>query len=232
MIARRPNAAFTLLELVAVMAVVALVAGAGVTLMWQIAAMRQRSELVATATREAAVAMDRIAAALTNAYRPSEGDQVLFEGVDEVLDDRPADRLRLMTVSDQPVRGGAESDVREVAFELRMREAEPLPELSVRVDPTRNVPPDGGGIREPVARQVRALDLLYFDGVQWYAEWPVTREQLPRAVRIQIAVAEVDEHGMPMDDAHRVVSLRRLVAIPPLPQRRQQGQQNPSGDGS
>ncbi|MEM6332667.1 MAG: type II secretion system protein GspJ [Planctomycetota bacterium] len=225
----RRTPGFTLIELMAVISIVALVAGAGVVLLGQLADMRGRAERSATATRQAAWAIDQIAIALNNAYRPGEDDRILFEGIDDAIDNRSADEFRLLATGVIPVRDGQkESDVREVAYSLRVVDGQPLAVLVRRLDPTRNLDPggDGGGVVEPIAEQVVSFDMLYYDGLTWSSRWPVEFERYPRVVRIELVVAEVDERGLPKRGDRAVVRLRRLVPIAPLPD------EPSTGDGS
>lgn len=203
----------------------ALVTLGGVALLRQVAVGRQRAEQRATATREAAAAIDAVAASLANAYRPRQGDRVLFEGIDATLNDRPADRLRLRTLGVRGVRGGErESDVREVEYALAAGGDGRVPRLVQRIDPTRNREPDGGGVLQTAAVQVLSMNLAYFDGAAWTSAWPVELQRLPRAVRVEIAVVELDQRGEPRRGPADVVTVARLVSLPPLAGRDAEGE--------
>ena len=176
---RRRRAGFTLAELVVAATLTVLVTGATVAMLRSTAAARSRADTQATVQQEARAAIGALATALRNVYR-FEGDEAVLEGIDNEVDGMPADRIRFFTLSRRAVRlGQPESDVRECAFFLAPADEGPLATLLRRTDPTRNPPPDGGGVVEVLARGLAGLDFQYHDGVRWRADWPADRDGLP-----------------------------------------------------
>jgi type II secretory pathway pseudopilin PulG len=203
--------AFTLPELILATSLTVLVVGATAGLLRASAAGRERAARRARLRHEAQLATGAIARALVNADR-AHRDGPSLVGVDDWLDDRPADRLAVWTVGRGPVRHGQpESDVREVEFRLARPSADAPTVLLRRTDPTRNPRPDAGGVVEPIAEGVYMLDLTYHDGAGWREDWPARRASLPRAVRVRVAVADPDAPDRRFV-AERIVHWPRLFA--------------------
>ena len=207
---------FTLIELMVAAALVGMVLVAASSLVWQTTAARSRVQRLTGHHAEADAAIAAVASSLRNGFRnPGENEAVLFEGLDEELDLRPADRVRFRSVSERVIRQGEpESDVHEVEFWLEAVEGEAWPSLLRRTDPTRNAEPDGGGVIERVAGPVAGFDVSYFDGTSWVPDWPAYLEAWPEAVRVRVAVP-VDVGAGPGDvggDALR--TYQRLVYLP------------------
>ncbi|NQU75927.1 MAG: hypothetical protein HQ546_06410 [Planctomycetes bacterium] len=203
----------TLVELIVATTVTVLVAGSTVAILRSCAAASQRADLQTSAQAEARAAVQAIATAIRNAFRSPDGSEFL-QGIDGQRDGRPADRIRLFTVSRKTVRPNQpESDVVECEFFL----GEPVPgapsALMLRTDPTRNRPPDGGGVVERIAENVVALDLTYYDGLSWCQEWDGTKRHWPLAVAVKLAVATDGQAGKAQG---KTLTVSRMVNFPYL----------------
>lgn len=210
--ARRATSGFTLVELVAAVAITALITASTATVLHTIQSTQRRLDTQMQRQAEARAGIGAIATALRNAWRPSAEDGAFLEGLDDVLGGAPADRIAFFTIRHRPVRPGEpESDVHEVAFHLEPPAGPEVdgPMLMMRIDPTRNAPPDGGGVMHPVARHVVGLDIAYHDGIDWRDAWPADRRGWPTAVRIELLVATGGAE-------HQRWSTRRLVNFPHL----------------
>ena len=186
----RRHRGFTLVEMLVAITVTTLVAGSTVAILRTSAAAARRVDEQSTVQQEARMAVLAIATALRNVHR-SPGNEQVLEGRSGELGDAPADRVRVFTVTRKAVRpSGPQSDVVECEFFLAAPEAGGPPALFRRLDPTRNEPPDGGGVLERLAENVVALRIAYFDGGQWIDEWTEKNKGLPAAVRIQLVVAD------------------------------------------
>lgn len=181
---------FTLVEAMVAVGLVGMIGVAASGLMLQLSEARGRADRVSSYTAEANYALHAMGMAIRNCYRPQDEQvSVLFEGLDETLDGRPADRLRLQVVSHAVVRNGEpESDVREIEFSVDSVVRGEAPMLMRRIDPTLNELPDGGGVVDRVAKGVVSLDIEYFNGVTWEPEWPVILGAVPEAVRIKLGI--------------------------------------------
>ncbi len=224
----------TLTELVLAIALTTLVAGSTGAILRSVDAVRERADRQMTLQQEARSAVGAIAASLQNAYRGS-GNEFVIEGLPNREGDFPADRVRVFTIGEYPVRlGEPESDVREGEFGLVAGPTDAdLGVLVRRLDPTRNPQPDGGGVVERIAEHVLALQLAYFDGGQWRDDWPRTLSSWPTAVRIDVAVASTST-------PRKVWSVSRTVSFPYVPNPQEMGQAQvplseraqPSGDAN
>jgi len=200
---RRNQNAFTLLELVLATTVTVMVTGGTLALLRSAGAARQRVNRQMAMQMEARAAVNAIATALRNAGR-LDGSEGILEGTDEFRppsqwaesqlpwdDDVPADRIRFFTIDRTSARRGQpESDVKQCEFFLSDVADQAIPSLMQRIDPTRNEPPDYGGLVQQVAGNVLALDLAYHDGMQWQDQWPAESKSWPLAIRISLAVTD------------------------------------------
>ena len=186
---------FTLVELITAMTVTVMISGATVAMFRSVHGADERVERQSALQSEARAATRAIATALRNAYRPGDNKDQQLIGADDWLGDLPGDRISFFTISRRVVRRDRnESDVREVEFALMPPpdndDAQALPQLMMRVDPTRNKRPDGGGVIQRVAANVIALNLQYHDGLTWRDEWPEQRRGWPMVVRVRLIVAD------------------------------------------
>lgn len=211
----------TLVELLLAAAVTVLVAGSAMMVFRGTAAAQERIDRQMALQQEARAAINAIVTALRNAYRPAgpggspQGAQPAdsdgpLEGIDEWSGDRPADRIRLMTVGNRTIRSDQpESDVREVEFFLASSSSDRPPMLMRRTDPTLNPQPDGGGVVERIASGVIGMDIEYHDGEGWVERWPATLRAWPTVVRVRLAVASEREDV----EAQGALTVSRLIGF-------------------
>lgn len=201
---------FTLVELLLATMVTAMVAVSTVAILRSSAGMRRRVDRQMAMQQEARAAMRAISTALRNAYRPT-GTVPLLEGTDAQMGSIPADRVRFFVVNSVTIRPDEpESDVRECEFFLGQVDPDRPSVLMQRLDPTRNEQPDGGGVVQCVAENIVGLNLDYYDGRQWRAEWPEDSKQWPIAVRIDLVAADPENNRM-------VFPISRVVNFPRIP---------------
>jgi len=223
----RRAAAFTLIELLAVVVLTALVLSTAVGFYLQTARASQRAADRGARSRRAAVLLDSIAHEIETATlltRPADVDPLAYPWI--FLAERDAgglaDHLKFQTRAHRPRDdAGAESDLLTVAYWLApsadasssqlLRWASP--QLPQELD--RNFPrADDAGVQqlaEPIASfGVRLLD----ENGQWVDRWDSSTversNQLPLAVEIQIA-------WPPLDPGGPVQRFSRRVAIPVRP---------------
>ncbi len=208
----RPSRQFglTLVELIVAITLTTLVVSSTAAILQVTQGARRSADTQADLQQEARTAMDSIIAALRNAYR-TDANELLLEGLRDDYSDLPCDRIRFYTVSDRPVRlGQKESDVRECEFFVSPQRDE-LPALIRRLDPTRNDPPDGGGVIQRIAGGVVTLRFSYFDGLLWQDRWEESAHAWPLAIRVQVTVAS-------QTPPRKSLTLSRLVNFPYWPQ--------------
>lgn len=211
-IATSREAGFTLVELMVATTLAGLVVVAAAMLIMQVSGARHRMELRAEHDAQADAAIHAITTAIQNAFRNPGDEPPLFEGIRETYDGKPADRLRLFTIGNGSVRPGQpESGIHEVEFALEHAADRPFADLVRRTDPTRNTPPDAGGVVDRVASNITALEFLYFDGEVWTPEWPAQLGRLPIAVRVKLGVSLAPDRNVARPYS-------RLIHLPLLPE--------------
>ena len=192
---RPQQTGLTLVELIVAMTITVMVAGATAGILRGVNAARQRISQQMALQQEGRAALHAITAALRNAYRSPQSDDTPLEGLPGPDPQTPSDSIRFFTASLSPIRPGQpESEVRECQFLLADSDnGGPLRVLLRRLDPTRNDPPDGGGVVDRIAENIVALQFSYFDGSQWQDRWLASRTDWPAAIRVQLIIASTDE---------------------------------------
>ena len=225
---RHRQTAFTLVELTLAVTLTALVTGSTVAILRTTAAAKLRVNEQMAVQAEARLAVNTIATALRNASllerqnaATPDGYQGGLEGIDDWSGQMPADRVRFFSLSLRRIRHEQpESDVRQCEFAIDQMDEQAPPALLRRTDPTRNDPPDAGGVVEMIAENVVGLNVTYHDGLTWLDEWTVRQQQSwPLAVRIELAVlsGQQREAGRP-GLAPQIWTTSRIVNFPALRQ--------------
>ncbi len=188
-IPNRPSAGFTLIELLVAASLIGMILATGATLTMQVSQSRQRLDQLSEHHGVADAALRALVTPLQSLYRAASRDDLVFVGIDNETDGRPADSLTFLTASNRVIRPGhPESDVHEIEFSLESPGGDDRPMLMRRTDPTRNALPDGGGVLEVVARDVVSLDFEYFEAGQWLTDWPEYYGRLPQAMRVSVGI--------------------------------------------
>ena len=201
---------FTLVELLVAATLIGIVLGSGAVLTFQVGEARQRGQRMATHHAEADAALRALTDTLPALDRSYDEDDLVFIGEDLEENGQPADRLRLRITSNRTVRPDQpESDVHEIEFYLETPSTQELPVLVRRTDPTRNEPPDDGGVIEVVARDIVSFNVEYLDQGEWVPDWPEFLNRYPTALRLAVGVA------IPDRETERIY--RRLVYWPAMP---------------
>lgn len=201
---------FTLVELLLAVMVTVMIAASTVAMLRSTDQTRRRVDRQMAMQQESRAAIETMTTALRNACRGEDRNKT-FEGADVELDALPADRVRFLTVSPQPVRRGQpESDVKECEFFLQPSQADRPPMLMERLDPTRNREPDGGGVVHCIAENIVALELAYHDGRSWRPEWSSQTDGWPTAVRISLLAVDPE-------DAETTWPVEGIVNFPRMP---------------
>lgn len=203
---RRNNPGFTLVELLVALMVTVLLVGSAAAMLRSVARAREVMETRVHGGQEASVALRAITSALRNAYRPVTDDDVLLEGGLERSEPFPVARVHFRAVDRRIIRvGQPESDVHEIEFFIRDDGRNST--LMRRTDPTRNPPPDGGGVVEPLASDIVGLNVQYLDGQKWLDRWPESEKRWPTAINVCLIYRADATSG-------RVATISQLVNFP------------------
>jgi len=198
--------AFTLVELLVVLMITVLLIGSAAAMLRSVAGAREVVDKRLQGEEAATMALRTMCTALRNAYRPITDDDVYFEGMQEQSDPNAIDRVRFRALDRRIIRKGQpESDVKTIEFFLR-QEGQTFT-LMRRTDPTVNLPPDTGGVVEPLATDIMGLEIEYYDAGKWLERWPESQKRWPTAVNVTLTfVAD--------QSTHRQGSVNRLVNFP------------------
>jgi len=138
---------------------------------------------------EVRYAADLIARDLTNLYRDSDAQNMKLVGAFEETQVGTTSILTLYTVgrvkarADQP-----EADVYEAEYFLVQDEEESA--LYRRLWPYPDEDLEPGGVVIPIARNIDLFQVRFYDGQEWYDEWPEEMQSLPRLVEVNIAAQQ------------------------------------------
>jgi hypothetical protein len=227
---RSRDSAFTLIELlVGLSAGVGILAGAYLCLHAGFES-RRAVEAHVDALQTARVALKLLAADLRAACPLSE--EFEFVGMDREVGGMEADNLDFATHHFSPRRPG-EGDRCEVSYFVdRSLETGGL-SLWRRRDPTIDIEPLDGGLKEEIAPGLRGFKVEYYDGFSWYdswgkqeqrrveeterAQWQTNLYGLPDAVRITVAVGSPGAgraRAPRSEDVNPPLVLRTTVFLP------------------
>jgi type II secretion system protein J len=163
-----PTGAFTLVELIISVSIMALILVSGYLCLNSGFASQKLIESRADAVQSARVAMTIMSADLRSACVLSKEFQ--FLGMHRMLGDVEADNLDFGTHNYTPRRAG-EGDFCEVSYFVAPEPQSGKLSIWRRRDPTPDDEPLSGGSREEIARGVRGLQFEYYDGIEWFDEW-------------------------------------------------------------
>lgn len=219
-IARRSG--FTLVELLLAGVIAALVLVAVVTTLSQIGRAREvsRSRLMSHLRADAAIESLRrdMASILRDAdlfhtrvllYDGSStisgGGRLMTVGRDELLIFNG--RLEPLGEIDYNGEGG------EYETQFRVDEDDYGAALWQRRDPVPDEWPDGGGVATPIAEGIVGIDIMAYDGQDWYEDWDSDIDGLPWGFKIEVTSIGTESGSLDDIDPRTVVVLRTHVSV-------------------
>ncbi len=151
------------------------------------------------AAAEVRFAANMIARDLQNFYTDDDIENTKFIGTVEALgNDSYTSYLIFYTIGrtkariDQP-----EGDLYEVEYYL-MQDGE-TSSLMRRLWPNPSEYLEPGGILTVIAEDIAIFEVQYFDGEEWFEEWPEEMQALPDLVSISIAAEQPDRSNPPSE---------------------------------
>lgn len=180
--------AFTLVEvLLAASLSMVVITGAFFTLGTMLRAYKSRAG-VSQSAEIAHLILNRIRTDLMSVYFSPHGSGCLMIGTDLNNGLFDTDRLVFKSwVNDPMLMGQGTSDLAEIEYFVDSDDATPVQWLQRRFDSTPDDDPLTGGTLALLGPRVQSLDLMYYDGLAWWAEWE-SEEELPIAVNVTIGV--------------------------------------------
>jgi len=188
---------FTLVEVMASVAILALVAAVTFTIVFGAVKRSGFIDRDLQLRTEAASIVALVAEDIRGAY-VKKGAAPWFRGEDGFLMDIPTDRVMLLSSSVLPFSPEITSgSFGEVEYYVSSGEKEQVV-LVRREQAPASAPYDEGGEAWEVTRRLAFFDLSYSDGEEWYDEWDASSGvgpgdgKLPRKVRIKLSLKEED----------------------------------------
>lgn len=208
------NSAFTLLELLVAMALMTIIASSLYVSLSIGFKAKESSETATDLSRSGQITMEILKQEIMAALPPNGLLAGQFNGLDETDDEgRDADTLKFYSVNHNPGDDETASDIRKIELALIIPEDSEEQTL-VRSITTNLLPPQTPDpVEETICRDVRALNLRYFDGYEWQDEWDSidNGDSLPQAVEITIELGEKSDSEMEDED---VFSLTHSFVMP------------------
>lgn len=238
----RARRGFTLVELILAGSIAALVLITVVTTLSQVGRARTISRARLQSHLRADAALDAVRRDLTSLLRDADlfhtrvllldgGTTVMVGGErmdlarDEVLVFNG--RLEPLGEIDYNGEGG------EYETQYRIDEDNFGAALWQRRDPVPDEWPDGGGIATPIAEGLVGLEILAYDGQEWYEEWDSDIDGLPWGFRISVTAVGTDDGSLENADASAVTTLRTHVAVDRIvPPWVEPEEEEPAADGA
>lgn len=187
--------AFTLVEvLLAASLSMIVITGALFTLSSMLRAYKSRAGVNQSA-EIANLILNRIRTDLMSVYFSAHGNGCLMIGTDLNNGVFDTDRLVFKSTVNDPIQlGSGTSDVAEIEYFVDTDDGTPIEWLQRRYDFTPDDDPLTGGTLALLGPRVLSMDIIYYDGLAWWAEWE-SEEELPIAVNITLGIFFPEEMG-------------------------------------
>ena len=146
---------------------------------------------------------------LVNIYRDENVENTKLVGTIEESKEYSTSDLIFYTNNRTKARASEpEGDIYEVEYYLIKNEE--TSSLMRRIWPNPNEEFEPGGILTTISENIDLFEVRYFDGEEWYAEWPEDMETLPHLIEVNI-MAKPQNGGLPIMESF-IVNLARSVA--------------------
>lgn len=201
---------FTLVEVLVASTIGVFIAMVAVGALRAIIAGSEMVDSNINAAAEVRFAANMIARDLANFYNDDEIDNTKFIGTLEALEDNNyTSYLIFYTLGrtkariDQP-----EGDLYEVEYYLMQEGENSVLMRRLWPNPTKEYEElEPRGILTVIAENIAAFQVQYFDGEEWFEEWPEEMEVLPDLVSVSIVARQPDSSNPPSETI--IVNLTR-----------------------
>ncbi len=203
------KAGFTLVEVMVASTIGAFISLVAVGTLKAVIASNEQVDININAASEVRFASNMIARDLANIYRDENMGNTKLIGTIEDLAEYSTSNLIFYTNNRTKARASEpEGDTYEVEYYLIKNEE--TSSLMRRMWPNPNEEFEPGGILTTISENIDLFEVRYFDGEEWYAEWPEDMESLPDMIEVNI-MAKPQNHGIPIIESF-IVNLTRSVA--------------------
>ncbi len=211
MISKRTG--FTLVEVLVASTIGVFIAMVAVGALRAIIASGEMVDENINAAAEVRFAANMIARDLANFYNNDEIDSTKFIGTLEALeDDNSSSYLIFYTLGRTKARiGEPEGDLYEVEYYLMQEGENSFLMRRLWPNPSKEYEDlEPRGILTVIAENIAAFEVQYFDGEEWFEEWPEEMQALPDLVSVSI-VARQPDRSNPLSESI-IVNLTRAGA--------------------
>jgi type II secretion system protein J len=200
---------FTLVEVMVASTIGAFISLVAVGTLKAVITSNEQVDININAASEVRFASNIIARDLVNIYRDENIENTQLIGTIEESAEYSTSNLIFYTNNRTKARASEpEGDIYEVEYYLIKNEETSL--LMRRIWPNPNEEFEPGGILTTISENIDLFEVRYFDGEEWYAEWPEDMETLPDMIEVNI-VAKPQSRGIPIMESF-IVNLARSVA--------------------
>jgi len=204
---------FTLVEVLVASTIGVFIAMVAVGALRTIIAGAEMVDSNINAAAEVRFAANMIARDLQNLYKDDDFENTKFIGTVESLEgDNYTSYLIFYTLArakariDQP-----EGDLYEVEYYLMQEEDNSVLMRRLWPNPSREYEGlEPRGILTVIAENIAVFEVQYFDGEEWFEEWPEDMQALPELVSVSIAAKQSDRNNPPSESI--IVNLVRSEA--------------------
>ena len=213
---------FTLIELILAGAIAALVLVTVVVTLSQIGRARSVSRGRLLSNLRATTALEEIRRDLSSLIRDADlfnARILLFSDTATVtVDDRrmdvPRDEILVFNTRLEPL---GEIDYNGEGGEYETQYRVDIDQFGAalwqRRDPVPDEFPDGGGIATPIAEGLIGLEILAYDGQEWFDEWDSDIDGYPWGFQITVTAIGTEEGGLEDIDGRMMTTLRTHVSV-------------------
>jgi type II secretion system protein J len=200
---------FTLVEVMVASTIGAFISLVAVGTLKAVITSDKQVDININAASEVRFASNIIEKDLVNIYRDENVENTKLVGTIEESKEYSTSDLIFYTNNRTKARASEpEGDIYEVEYYLIKNEE--TSSLMRRIWPNPNEEFEPGGILTTISENIDLFEVRYFDGEEWYAEWPEDMETLPHLIEVNI-MAKPQNGGLPIMESF-IVNLARSVA--------------------
>jgi type II secretion system protein J len=200
------KAGFTLVEIMVASTIGAFVALVAVSTLKTVIASSEMLDTAVDAASEVRYASNMVKRDLVNLYRDPNYANTRLVGTIEELSEYNTSYLVFYTLNRTKARPyEPEGDLYEVEYYLVQNED--TSSLMRRLWPNPNEAFEPGGVLTTIAENIEIFEVRYFDGEEWYAEWPEDMQALPQLIEVNI-VAKQQSRGNPIMESFIINTVR------------------------
>jgi general secretion pathway protein J len=199
---------FTLVEVMVASTIGAFISLVAVGTLKAVISSNEQVDININAASEVRFASNTIAKDLANIYRDENIENTKLIGTIEYLTDYSTSDIIFYAYNRTKARvSEPEGDIYEVEYYLIKNEEKSS--LMRRIWPNPNEEFEPGGILTTIAEDIDLFEIRYFDGEDWYDEWPEEMETQPDMIEITIT-SYLESRGIPIIESF-IVNLARSV---------------------